>query len=248
MTSAIRTSLLSISSLRRLAARTSALGGVALALGVPVSAAQADALQAKIVAAARATPTARYAFRRTLVLDRSGAERKTYVEHFDPRRAPADRWSLVSVDARAPSPKDLASARKTKRGPTPSYAQIAEWFGSAATRTEVKGGVLYRFARLPKGIFKIGSHDASADTQAEALVNTGGAVPFVEHVRMTSNKSFSVMLVASLRSIAVDQRYRLLGDGNAVPSEVSSALTGAMMGKAGTMRTSTSYSEFRAIP
>ena len=65
---------------------------------------------------------------------------------------------------------------------------------------------------------------------------------------MTSNKSFSVMLVASLRSIAVDQRYRLLGDGNAVPSEASSALTGAMMGKAGTMRTSTSYSEFRAIP
>ena len=105
MTSAIRMSLLSISSLRRLAARTSALGGVALALGVPVSAAQADALQAKIVAAARATPTARYAFRRTLVLDRSGAERKTYVEHLihAAHRPIAGRWS-ASTRAR-PAPR-----------------------------------------------------------------------------------------------------------------------------------------------
>ncbi|PTS87234.1 hypothetical protein DBR17_06365, partial [Sphingomonas sp. HMWF008] len=177
------------------------LGVAAIGLSVPVSAAQADALQAKIVATARATPTARYAFRRTLTVERSGAAAKTYVEQFDPRRAAADRWTLVSVDGRAPSAKDIASSRKTKRGPTPSYAQVADWFGAAATRSEVKGGVLYRFARLPKGMLKIGSHDASADTQAEALVNTSGAVPFVEHVRMVSNKSFSVMLVASLKSI-----------------------------------------------
>ena len=224
------------------------LGAAALAMGSLSSAAQADALQAKIVAAARATPTERYAFRRTLSLDRTGAPRKTYVEQFDPRRAPADRWSLISVDGHAPTPKDIANSRNAKRGPTPSYAQLADWFGAAATRSEVTGGVLYRFARLPKGTFKIGSHDASADTQAEALVNTGGPVPFVERVRMTSNKSFSVMLVASLRSIAIDQRYRLLGDGNAVPSESSSALSGAMMGKAGTMRSNASFAEFRAIP
>ncbi len=236
--------LLSIHSLRRFAV----LGTVALSLSVPATAAQADALQAKIVATARATPTARYPFRRTLTIERSGAAAKTYVEQFDPRRAAADRWTLVSVDGRAPSAKDIASSRKTKRGPTPSYAQVADWFGAAATRSEVKGGVLYRFARLPKGTLKIGSHDASADTQAEALVNTSGAVPFVEHVRMVSNKSFSVMLVASLKSIVIDQRYRLLPDGNAVPSDATSTLTGAMMGKAGTMRSNTSFSEFRAIP
>ncbi|MET3761750.1 hypothetical protein [Sphingomonas sp. UYEF23] len=223
------------------------LGMIALAAAMPVTAAHADALQTRIVATARATPTVRHAFRRTLAFERTGAPRKTYVEQFDPSRAPAERWSLISIDGRAPTPKEIAKSRKANHGPIPSYAELAAWFGSPATRSEVGGGVLYRFARLPAGTFKIGSHDASADTQVEALVNTSGAVPFVERVRMTSNKSFSVMLVASLRSITVDQRYRLLGDGIVVPSDATSALTGAMMGKAGTMQTSTSYSEYRAI-
>ncbi|WP_010183171.1 hypothetical protein [Sphingomonas sp. PAMC 26605] len=225
-----------------------ALGTIALATATPVTAAHADALQTRIVAAARATPTMRHAFRRTLAFERTGAPRKTYVEQFDPSRPAAERWSLISIDGRAPTPKDIATSRKANHGPIPSYAELAKWFGSPATRTDDGGGVLYRFARLPAGTFKIGSHDASADTQVEALVNTSGAVPFVERVRMTSNKSFSVMLVASLRSITVDQRYRVLADGTAVPSDATSALTGAMMGKAGTMRTATSYSEFRAIP
>ncbi|WP_457351249.1 hypothetical protein [Sphingomonas sp. UYP23] len=225
-----------------------ALAIIALATATPGTAAHADALQARIVATARATPTALHAFRRTLSFERTGAPRTTYVEQFDPSRAAAERWSLISIDGRAPTPKEIATSRKANHGPIPSYAKLADWFGGPATRSETGGGVLYRFARLPKGIFKIGSHDASADTQVEALVNTSGAVPFVEHVRMTSTKSFSVMLVASLRSITVDQRYRLLSDGTAVPSDATSALSGAMMGKAGTMRTSTTYSEFRAIP
>ncbi|TPG55386.1 hypothetical protein EAH76_11720 [Sphingomonas glacialis] len=225
-----------------------ALALIALATAAPSTAAHADALQTRIVATARATPTARHAFRRTLAFERTGAPRTTYVEQFDPSRSPAERWSLMSIDGRAPTPKEIEKSRKTNHGPIPSYAKLADWFGGPATRSETGGGVLYRFARLPAGTFKIGSHDASADTQVEAMVNTSGAVPFVEHVRMTSNKSFSVMLVASLRSITVDQRYRLLGDGIAVPSDATSALTGAMMGKAGTMRTTTSYTEFRAIP
>lgn len=228
-------------------ARILGLALIALATATPGSAAHADALQTRIVATARATPSARHAFRRTLAFERTGAPRKTYVEQFDPSRAPAERWSLISIDGRAPTPKEIATSRKANHGPVPSYAQLAEWFGSPATRSETNGGVLYRFARLPKGVFKIGSHDASADTQVEALVNTAGTVPFVERVRMTSTKRFSVMLVASLRSIAVDQRYRLLGDGTVVPSDATSALTGAMMGKAGTLQTATSYSEYRAI-
>lgn len=231
----------------RLRNRMFALVMIALAIGMP-AAAHADALQSRIVATARATPTARHAFRRTLAFERTGVPRKTYVEQFDPSRPAADRWSLISIDGRAPTPKEIATSRKANHGPIPSYAELAKWFGSPATRTDEGGGVLYRFARLPAGIFKIGSHDASPDTQVEALVNTSGAVPFVERVRMTSTKSFSVMLVAALRSITVDQRYRLLADGTAVPSDATSALTGAMMGKAGTMRTATSYSEFRAIP
>ena len=110
----------------RPSSRMVALALTALAIGAPGTAAHADALQAKIVANARATPTARHAFRRALAFERTGAPRKTYVEQFDPSRAPAERWSLISIDGRAPTPKEIATSRKADHGPVPSYAKLAD--------------------------------------------------------------------------------------------------------------------------
>ena len=215
---------------------------------LPASAAHADALQNQILTAARATRPDMHAFRRTLTFERSGAPRKVFVEQFDPRRPAADRWLLISVDARAPTPKEIADSRKVKRGPTPSYAELAKWIGTPATRADtVPGHVTYRFARLPAGTLKFGAHDASADTQAEALVDTRGATPFVERVRFTSTKGFTMMLVASLKSMTVDARYRLLPGGQPVPSETASLITGAMLGKPGELRSNATFSDFTAV-
>lgn len=224
------------------------LAAATLAAACIPAAAHADALQAQVLAAARATPRDAFAFRRTTTFDRAGAPRKTFVEQFDPRRPAGGQWTLLSVDGRAPSPKELADSRKRKRDKTPSYAEIAEWFGGAATRSEpASGSVVYRFARLPAGTLKIGSHDASPDTQAEALVNTRGKVPFVERVRFTSTKGFTMMLVASLKSMVVEGRYRQLPDGRAVPADTASNITGSMMGKSGSIRATTTYSDVQVV-
>lgn len=215
---------------------------LAAALATVPAAAHADALQSQVLAAARTTPAEAFAFRRTLTIEATGQTKKTIVEQFDPRRAAADRWSLISVDGRAPTAKDLADHRKQKRGPTPGYARIAEWFGAPATRSDAGAGrVLYRFARLPNGTLKVGSHDASAATRAEALVNTSGPTPFVERFRFINTAGFRVMLVASVKSMTVDARYRQLPDGTVVPDDSSSVTTGSMMGKSGEMRTRTDY-------
>lgn len=226
-------------------AATCAAACAAACLAAP---ARADPLQDQLVAGARAVRADGLAFRRTLAIDRTGAARKLIVERFDPRRAAADRWALLSVDGRAPTPKELADARKAKRGPVPSYAELAKWIGAPATRTNgAPGYVVYRFARLPAGTVKIGSHDASADVQAEALVNLGGRTPFVERVRLTSTKGFRMMLVASLKTMAVVSRYRLLPDGHPAPADAASDMTGSILGKAGRLQTNATYADVVAV-
>ncbi|MEG3145732.1 hypothetical protein U1839_13810 [Sphingomonas sp. RT2P30] len=221
---------------------------VALAAGSVAGAADADTLQDQVLAMARNTRSDAFSFRRTMVMESTGSARKVVIEQFDPRRPAGAQWSLISVDGAAPTAKQVEQSRKAKRGPVPSYAQIAEWFGAPATRSDhAPGYVLYRFARLPQGALKIGSHDASADTQAEALVNTRGGVPFVEQVRLTSTKGFRMMLVALLQSMTISGHYRLLPDGHAVPADSASNLTGSLLGKAGQIKTTVTYTDFQKV-
>lgn len=220
----------------------------ALAAALASVPAQADELQARVLAAAKATQTEGYGFSRTLTVEATGEQRKVFVERYDPRAAANARWTLVSVDGRKPTAKEIADAAKTKRGPHPSYARLAQWLGAPATRSEPGlGYVLYKYPRLPAGTAKLGSHDASADTRAEALVNTKGRVPFVERVRFTSTKGFRMMLVASVSAMTIDGRYRQLADGTVVPDDADSAITGSMLGKSGQMRTKIDYAGFERL-
>jgi len=210
--------------------------------------ARADALQGKLLASIKATRPDGYSFQRTLVIERSGAPRKVFVERYDPRRPTADRWSLVSVDGQAPSAKEVAQSRKAKRGPTPSYAELAEWFGAPAARSDTTPGyATYHFARLPAGVLKIGSHDASPDTQAEALVNLKGATPYVERIRFVSTKGFRMMMVASIQSLDITGRYRLLPNGAPIPDGSASVMAGSLLGKSGQMKTSVTFDAVKPV-
>lgn len=220
--------------------------GAALTLALPGVAA-ADALQERLLADMRATRPEGFAFRQTTVIERTGAARKTLIEQFDPRRPADARWSLVSVDGRAPSPKDLSGWRKIKRDRVPSYADNAKWFAAPATRSDANGVTTYRFARLPAGAMKIGSHDASADAQAEAVVNARGPVPFVERVRFTTTKPFRMLLVASVQNITATARYAASPSGAIVPAEVASRTAGSLMGKSGILTTQTTFDQVQPI-
>lgn len=209
--------------------------------------ARADTLQDQVVAIANATRTDMYSFRRTIVIDSNAAKRKVLLQQFDPRRPSGDQWVLMTVDGRTPTSKETQDARNAGRDPFPPYFAVAKWFGGPATRSETAPGyVTYQFQSLLPGTLKFGSHDASADTKAEALVNIKGNAPFIEELRLASTRGFRTMLVASMGSMTYTMRYRQLPDGNVVPLDAVSDINGSAMGKSGQMRTSATFSDFQA--
>ena len=210
--------------------------------------AQADSLQDQVAAGVRAANTADVGFTQTTRVERTGSAAKTYVTRYDPRGPAANRWTLLSVDGRTPTPKETAEVLKSaKASPAPSYARLGKWIGAPATRiAQAPGSVTYRFARLPDGVVKMGSHDGSADTAAEVLVNTSGKMPYVERVRFTSAKPFRMMLVAKVDRYVFTSSYALLPDGRPFPNGVDADMTGSLLGKAGTMTTRTRYADVHA--
>lgn len=205
--------------------------------------AQADALQDQVVARMRATETEAVAFTATTRIERTGGAAREIVTRYDPRAPAGRRWSVVRYDGRAPTAKETADVLKAANGsPVPTYARLARWFGAPATRVaQAVGSVTYRFARLPTGAVKIGSHDASADTAVDAVVDTRGPVPFVSRVRMTSTRGFRMMLVAKVERYAFTSTYAPLPDGRPFPAAVEAVIAGAMMGKSGELVTRTRY-------
>lgn len=217
----------------------------ALAALLIAAPAAADPLQDQVLAGMRQSATADVAFTSTTRIERSGSKAQTVVTRHDPRAPAGKRWVVASIDGRAPTPKEAARIVKAASGsPPPSYVRLAQWFGAQATR--VVGTTTYRFARLPKGGLKIGDRDVSADTAAEAVVNTSGPTPFVERVRYTSLKGFRAMLVAKVDRYVLTASYARLPDGRPFPTGNGADIGGSMMGKGGTINSVTRYSDIGA--
>jgi hypothetical protein len=219
----------------------------ATALATPAIS-QADALQQQVLAAAKAVTAADFAFTQVNRFERTGTPAKQFVQRYDPRRG-ASAWTLLKVDDRPPTAKEVADAakRSTKAKP-PSYARIAEWFGAPATRVATTPtSVTYRFASLPRGVVKMGSYDASANTSVEAVVNTAGRIPFVERARFSSNTPFRMFVVAKVERFVITSTHRLLPDGRPVPEATSTEFAGSFMGSAQTMKTRTVYSDVQGV-
>lgn len=209
--------------------------------------AAADPLQDQVLAGMKRVDTADVGFTSTTVVERTGAGPQEIVTRYDPRGNVGKRWTLLRMNGRAPTAKETADVLKAaNRSPPPAYAKLATWFGAPATRVaQGPGSVTYRFARLPDGALRIGKHDASADTVADAVVNTAGHVPFVERVHFTSAKPFRMMLVAKVTRYDVTSTYALLPDGRPFPGGTAADMAGSLMGKAGTLKTRTRYERSR---
>ena len=216
-------------------------------LAVP-GVAYADALQQQVLAAAKSVTPADFAFTQSLRIERTGTPAKLVVQRYDPRRGAAG-WTLLKVDDRAPTAKESAdSAKNSAKGRVPTYARITEWFGAPATRiATTPTSVTYRFASLPRGAVKMGSHDASPNTSVEAVVNTAGRIPFVERARFTSNAPFRMFVVAKVERFVFTSTNRLTPDGRPVPESTMTEFSGSFMGKAQTMKTAMRYSDLQGV-
>jgi hypothetical protein len=219
----------------------------ALALCTP-GFAKADTLQQQVLAAAKSVTPADFAFTQAVRIDRTGTSGREIVQRYDPRLGKAG-WSLVKIDGRAPTPKEIKdSAKNAGRAPTASYARIADWFGAPATRiATTPTSVTYRFAKLPKGAIKMGPFDPSENTSVEAVVNTTGRIPFVERARFVSNAAFRMFVVAKVERFVINATHRLLPDGRPVPESTAVEFAGSFMGKPQTLKTQTRYSEVKPV-
>lgn len=216
-----------------------------MALLLIAAPAHADALQDQVLAGMRRGSTADVAFTATTRIARTGAATSEIVTRYDPT---ARRWTVLRVDGRAPTAKEITQIVKAASGaPLPSHARLAEWFGALATRVgQTADTATYRFARLPADVVKIGKRDLSADTVAEAIVATHGGSPFVQRVRFTTTKGFRMMLVAKVDRFTLTSTYAPLPDGRPFPVASQVDMGGSIMGKSGSFATSTRYGELRA--
>jgi hypothetical protein len=219
----------------------------ALLLSLPAPA-FADALLDRLVAEAAAVAPEDFAFTRSIRTEqRSGdkVERRATVERYDPARPAGQRWTLVSVDGRAPTAEEAKDyAKGMAAAIVPSYGRLARYFAGGAQRTTKDGRVAYRATKLPKGALTIGRADLSAGAQAEATV-ADGPRPYVERLDLVSTKPVRMMLVAKVERLDATTRYRLLPDGRPVVAEQVSEMRGSMMGRAGTLRTVATFSDHR---
>jgi hypothetical protein len=209
----------------------------------------ADALQQQVVAGAKSVGEEDFAFTETAINQRNGEPVKEYVLRYDPTRPRPWRWTLIKAEGRAPTAKESAEVTKEAgTRPVPSYARVAKWFGAPAERVATgPGSVTYRFASLPAGTIKIASHDASADSVTEAVVDTSGKVPFVSRVHIVTNKPFRMMMVAKIERIDITTTYRLTAGGKPMIFSTASDTTGSMLGKSGWFKGRTVFSDVRAV-
>ena len=210
-----------------------------------------DPLKQRVLAQAQSLNPDDYAFTRTIRSEtesKGKTEKKVMIEKFDPTKPADARWTLVSIDGAPPSAEQLKNHRKeaAKRRIVPGYHRITNYFGSPATASESGGKTVFRFASLPKGAISILDTDVSHNASAEATVTEANGTPLVEQVRFTV-KPMRVKLLMKIDRFENIARYRVGPGGKPFLMESTSDMSGSGMGQEGTMRNTTTYSDYRAV-
>ena len=219
----------------------------ALSLATVHAAEADDALKARVMALARTVTPNDFAFTRTARVEQTTGDKtetRVTVEKFDPRKPGEQRWTLVSVDGRAPTADELqAHAKESPKRRVTHYGRVADYFGAASTTTGPSSRPVFRFAALPKESLVLDNSDLSSSAIAEATVDASGAAPFVEQVRFTLTRPARLKLVAKVEKMESTTRYRMMPEGIPAPVEQVSDMHGSMLGKTGRIRTVLTYSE-----
>ncbi len=228
-------------------------GVLALAnfLQVPLGAADLESVKEQIIAHARTVTAEDYAYTRMVrseSFEGAKKEEKITVERWDPTQVFEQRWKLISINGQTPTEGQSQNYRKdSPKRRAAYYGRVAGYFDKPATNgVDEKGRNVFRFASLPKDSVMVNDTDLSGNSSAELLVNSSGAVPFVEEVRFRSTKPTRVKLVAKIERFETTTHYRLMQNGKPVPSELVSEMSGSMLGAEGRIITKITYSDFRA--
>ncbi len=231
--------------------------GAALALTTclaaePSTPAATEKLVEQLVAHARTVAAEDHAYTRTVrteTIEKEKTEERIVVERYDPTKPSDQRWTLSSINGQPPTAEQLQSYRKDlpKRRQT-FYGRVAGYFAKPATsQVDEKGRTILSLASLPKETVMVSDADISANAKGELVVDTSGAIPFIEEVRFRSTKPTRVKMIAKIERFETTVRYRQMPDGKPVPLELASEMSGSLLTKEGRVRTRITFSDQRSV-
>lgn len=215
----------------------------AAAIAVP-AAAQADPVLKQVLAESARAPVT--GFERTIRAELRPESDKgpaQLVERFTPTGPAAGRWSLLSYDGKAPTPKQIEQHRKSSaEAVIPGFHRLHLVLSPAPTRrTDVGGKTVYLWPSLPEGAVTTPGGDISRNLSAEATVEDAGGKPIISKVRIFAAKPFKIRGIATMNSFDVTSHYRLNGALPVLVSQTSQSDVKAPFGFGGARRSVITY-------
>lgn len=192
-----------------------------------------EPLREAIITDARAADPAGMAFERTTTAVRRGPgmnEKTVTVERWD-----GQRWTLISVNGKAPSATQLKSFRKaTAANPVPGYHRLAALMAAASDISiDDEGRQVLKIPVLPAGSVRTDTADISGHLSGEAVIATTDGKPWVARLKVRARENFKLNLLIKVTNFEQTSDYRLGPDGRPRLASQSALSKGQLMGITG---------------
>jgi hypothetical protein len=166
------------------------------------------------------------------------------VDRFNPRAPAAQQWTLLSVDGRAPTRKEINEHRKLVSSlPVPGFYRLSAILaGEPSKSTDARGRTVYRWDSLPPRSMPTPGPDVSTRMAAEAVVERVHGRPVLASVRLFAPRPFPVMAVAKVNSFDLMNNYAEgTGGTPMLVSQTSSTDISAPFGQGGRQQSQVSF-------
>ena len=182
------------------------LFGLVALCAASVSGAHPD-IDRLIAESARAPQVAFERTSRTLI---EGKPAVVTVDRFDPRAPAGRRWTLLSVDGRAPTADDLKRhAKQNSEDDVPGFHRLQELLkGKPPSCTAPAAGkTVCRWPNLAAGAVRMKGPDLSERLSAEVVLEAAAGRTIPGSVRVYAAQPFTIMAVAKMHKLDVVSTY-----------------------------------------
>jgi hypothetical protein len=204
-----------------------------LLAAAPADDVRLEPLREAIISDARAADPAGMAFDRTTTAVRRGPgikEKTVTVERWD-----GTRWTLVSVNGKAPSASQFKSFRKaTAASPVPGYHRLAALLAAASdVQVDGDGRRVLKIPVLPAGSVRTDNGDISSHLSGEAVIATNDGKPWIARLKVKARENFKLNLLIKVTGFEQTYDYRIGPDGKPRLASQTADSRGSMFGFAG---------------
>jgi hypothetical protein len=217
-----------------------------LAAHVAAVPANADALLQRALAPAEEDAQRVWSVQRLgLDYDPKGQLKTKTVAQFDGTKPDGQRWSLLSINDKAPSKSQRADFTETFRRNAlpPTYALVRTIVTTDAIKLQ-EGDTFahYRVPTLPAGTTAVKGLDLSKYTIADVTVDKRGAVPFICEIKVYAPKEFRPIAGGKVVKLERLLRFTMGKDGIPVLSEHSMTSDASLLFKSINVRSTAQFS------